>query len=314
MGIVRGRVVDAQSGKPLDQINVWFNDAATAGHANVRGGYSVSMLYPGRRIATKDGTFSVPDLTNGQRIAVSVAAEGYLKCVAPNVVVAPEDETKTVDFALERIDASKLTTFSGRVVDQVGHHVEGASLRLVLSSKPDPDSMDLFGPSRRSVGPVAGEISCDQCLEAVSDAGGKFEFNNVLPDRCWQLACWDKLKTENHTISGEKTTLGQPQYVTITLEQAPARIIVTIDLAKYPKADQVVASQRGANPPPVQFDIIQGQSRYDFEDLEPGDYNITLLSKPVLTKNAAGELDASVQAIGSERVQVKKGETAKVRF
>ena len=82
------------------------------------------MIYPGRSIATKDGTFTLPDLTNRQTVAVSVAADGYLKCVAPLVVAAPVDEAKPVDFALERIDPTKLTTFSG-VVDPSGNGMEG---------------------------------------------------------------------------------------------------------------------------------------------------------------------------------------------
>ena len=80
----------------------------------------------------------------------------------------------------------------------------------------------VFGPLRRGSEPIAGEVSCDQWLEAFSDADGKFEFKNVLPDKYWQLACWDRPNVESHTVSGEQTSLAKPQNVTMTLDEAPA--------------------------------------------------------------------------------------------
>ena len=66
--------------------------------------------------------------------------------------------------------------------------------------------------------------------------------------------------------------------------------------------------------PPVQLDINPGQTKYDFEDVQLGNYNIILLAKPVLTKGPDGELDVSIPSLAEKRVQVKKGETAEVQF
>ena len=129
-----------------------------------------------------------------------------------------------------------------------------------------------------------------------------------------QLACWDRPNVESHTVSGEQTSLAKPQNVTMTLDEAPARIRVTVNLAKYPQAFQLVAKARGAQSPPVQLDINPGQTKYDFEDVQLGNYNIILLAKPVLTKGPDGELDVSIPSLAEKRVQVKKGETAEVQF
>jgi hypothetical protein len=115
-------------------------------------------------------------------------------------------------------------------------------------------------------------------------------------------------------FASEKTKLGHPQIVTLIIEEAPARILVSINLAKYPKAFQLVASQRGVIARPQQFEINPGQTKYDFKDVQPGDYNIIILANPVLTKNAAGELEVSAQPLANLRVEVKKGETTEVRF
>ncbi len=315
MGVIRGRVVDARSGKPLTQFNVWFNAAVTAHESHVQVGSGGSLNYPGRRVATKDGTFTMPNLSNGEAVAVSVAADGYLKCVAPVVVAAPGDEAKPVAFALERIDPRRMTTFSGRVVDAADHPIGGASVRLIFSEHDDKEltaRMGVSGEIRNGL--AAGDTICDQFLEATSDAQGNFEFKDVLPDKYWHLSWWNKPTVEHHQSSSEKTKLGHPQNVTLRLEETPGRILVTINLAKYPKAFLLVASRPGVIASPAQFEINPGQTTYDFEDVQPGNYNILILAKPVLTKNAEGELDPSPQPIANRRIQVKKGETAEVRF
>ncbi len=82
MGFIRGRVVDAESGKPLDHFTVWLNPPRTGdsfGGYNP-GAYDGACGYPGRKFTSSDGTFTLSDLTNKMAAEVSVIAVGHTTC------------------------------------------------------------------------------------------------------------------------------------------------------------------------------------------------------------------------------------------
>lgn len=317
MGVVRGRVVDAVSGKPLEHFSVWLNSPRTSDRPYIPGGWDRALLYPGKKFDSSDGTFTIPDLTNQIAVEVSVAAEGYTKCVVPVVVAETQNEAKAVAFALARIDRAKLATFSGHMLDHKGQPVRGANLRLIISSTPakgpDDPNFDWYlitgelGGVPTEIPEMTGFSFCDQFLKAVSDSQGRFEFKDLLPGKHWQLAYWGRGVPKDRVLGPSKTVPGPAPPLTIEIPQ-PARVIVTIDRIKYPEVWQVGVQPRGEQ---AEFEIHlrRGQTKVEVNDLAARDYELLLFARPVLKD---GGLD--ITAIATQSIQLKPGETKEVRF
>ena len=79
MGILRGRVVDAVSGKPLTHFNVWLNFGTGRRRSDVQWSMSGDLVYPGRQFQSQDGTFTLKNLMNKMPVDLNVTAEGYFK-------------------------------------------------------------------------------------------------------------------------------------------------------------------------------------------------------------------------------------------
>lgn len=309
MGVIRGRVVDGQSGKPLEHFTVWLNKPRTAGPSSIQAGYGREFIYPGKTFASSDGTFTISDLTNKGAAEISVAADGHRKCVKPVVVAKTLNEATPLEFALPPIDRAKLATYSGRVLDARGQPVSGTNLRLMITSIPPggPDDLD-FRWNVTTRGEIAGRWYCDQFLNAVSDSEGRFEFKGVLPDEHWLLAYWGPGVPQDRVVGTSKTAPGPAPSLTIKVSPS-ARVIVTIDRAKYPKAWQLGTLLRGSHIETTQIELHSGQTKVEIRDLMPGDYNLHIFARPALKDGAV-----DIEVIATKRVQLKPGETKEVRF
>jgi Carboxypeptidase regulatory-like domain len=309
-GMIRGQVVDAQSGQPLNHFSVWL-DFARQGRRQNPGNFEFGMdlNYPGRRIASKDGMFVIDNVANGLPAEVGVAADGYLKLVQPLVVAAaPPDDAKPVRFALARLDPSRLVTVSGRILDHASRPASRVNLRLIISSGPlaGPNNLDGY---LIKTGQLGGRAGCDQFLKATSNPQGDFAFKGVLANKHWQLAYWGEHVPMART-EGEDTHAGQA--LSITLVQT-ARISGTIDRAKYAHARSVrLTPKKGA------FDwqvsdvrLSDGQSSFEFRDVPPGDFVVSLQSNQNRPRNGAG---GTLQTLASQPIEVKAGESLSVRF
>jgi protocatechuate 3,4-dioxygenase beta subunit len=317
MGVVRGRVVDAETGKPLEHFNVWLNSPHRADGPYTPGGPDRVLVYPGKTFASTDGTFTVQELTNEVEVEVSVAADGHTKCVVPVVVAKTQNEAKPVAFALARIEAAKLATLSGRVLDHKGQPVRGANLRLIISRAPakgpDDHDFDWYWITGELEGlatgmpEMAGLSYCDQFLKAISDSQGRFEFKDVLSDKHWQLAYWGQGVPKGRVLGTSKIAPGPAAPLTIKIPQ-PARVIVTIDRVKYPQAWQVGIQPHDEHAE-IEFNLRRGQTRVEINDLTPRDYDLLLSARPVLKDGGL-----NIEVIAIQLIRLKPGETKEVRF
>jgi hypothetical protein len=311
MGILRGRVVDAVSGKPLPHFNVWLNFGTGRRRSDVQWSMSGDLVYPGRQFQSKDGTFTLKDLMNKMPVDLNVAAEGYFKTVLP-LEVATTDEAKTAQVAMKRLDPTKLATFSGRILDHAGHPVGGVSVLLVISTT------DPTGPENRRFlwmitksGNLRNRGHFDQVLQTVSDSQGHFEFKNVLPEKYWQLAYWGEHVAQGRLMGDQTTRPGRLEKITIALLE-PARIEGTIDRGKYPDASRVAAQLVGENWSEVETQLAEDQTKFEFRDLPPGEYRVSIQSKPVPSKQREGMFES--RNLVNQRVRLKEGETKPVKF
>jgi hypothetical protein len=267
------------------------------------------FTYPGKQIDSKEGTFTIDDLMNGLPAEVGVAAAGYSRAILPLVIAKPADEMKPIEVALLRLNPSLLTTVSGRISDDSGRGVSGANLRLILFSG---DNDRRFGWYQIKDNRLAASTDCDQFLQAVSDSEGRFEFKNVLPGKRWHLAYWGARVPEGQKRGSALTRAGGAETVTVTLPKL-ARIVVTIDRAKYAEATQLNTSLKGTWSDSGQLAIDAGQTKIEIGDLAPGTYTVTVLGKPAPVKSPGGTYYTS-PTLANRTVLLKAGETQSVQF
>jgi protocatechuate 3,4-dioxygenase beta subunit len=311
MGMIRGRVVDSQSKKPIEHFQMWISFSQMR-QGNVQWAVKGSVGCPGKQVDSQDGTFAVDDLMNGFPAEVGVVAEGYSKVVLPLVVAKPADEVKPVEFSLSHLNSATLGTVSGRVLDHNGRGVPGANLRLILSSSVYSENDYRFNWWQIRNNQLAGSAECDQLLQAVSDSAGRFEFKNVLPGKHWQLAYWGVHIPETRNRSTTLTTAGNAETVTIKLPKL-SQIVVTIDRVKYPDATQLNTQLKGTWSQSGQVMINAGQSKFEIEDLAPGTYFVAVRGKPVPVKTPQGTY-YNTPTLGNQTIQLKEGETKSVKF
>jgi len=308
MAVIRGRVVDSKSKQPLEHFQVWINFARVRGGTfqwTINGNYS----YPGKEIESKEGTFTIDELMNGVPAEVGVTAVGYSRVILPLFIAKPADEMKPVQVALVRLDPSQLASVSGRVADHSGRGVSGANLRLIVFYG---DNDRRFGWYQIKNNQLGASTDCDQFLQAISDSEGRFEFKNVLPGKHWHLAYWGVHVPQGQKRGDGLTQAGRAETVTVTLPN-PARILVTIDRAKYAEATQLNTVLKGRWPESGQLAINAGQTTLEIGDLAPGTYNVSVLGKPVQVKSPGGTY-YTTPTLANRTVLLKAGETQSVQF
>jgi hypothetical protein len=133
----------------------------------------------------------------------------------------------------------------------------------------------------------------------------------VLPGKYWQLAYWGEHAPQGRLPGSEKTRSGESKTVTVTLPE-PARIEGTIDRAKCADAGAVCVTQRGTPWPTCESRLADGQTKFEFHDLPPGEYVVSIRSKPV--RSPQREDLFTWHTLTHERVDLKPGETRDVSF
>ena len=105
-GVIRGRVVDDKTGKPLSPftVRVTFSPDHRPGDPSGAGILSGAAATGGEKFARRDGTFRIGEIMRDLPLQVTVEAEGYDRTVVRRVVA--DSDAKPVEFRLARIDAS----------------------------------------------------------------------------------------------------------------------------------------------------------------------------------------------------------------
>jgi hypothetical protein len=311
MGVIRGRVVGAESKQPLARFRLWIDESRRPlrGAPSSRVGY---LGYPGKRFDAKDGTFSIDELIGGSSVELGIAADGYWRKILPPVIARPADEAKPIEIALERVDSSTLATITGRLVDYLGRGVPHANVRLIVSASSGPGSVEKISMYNIKNGAVAATRECEQFMRTVSDSDGRFEFKNVLPGKPWLLAYWGVHVPQGSLPGVTRTQAGKSESLTVTLPQ-PGRIVVTIDRAKYPEAERLYTQSNNEWWQEFLFGLGPGQTRCEMEDMPPGKYVVGLQGKAVAIKGQQGTY-YTFPSFGTRTIELKAGEAKNVAF
>ncbi len=153
---------------------------------------------------------------------------------------------------------------------------------------------------------------CDQFLAGVSDAEGRFEFKGVLPDKHLQLAYWGEGVPRGRSLDFVKTRAAKTDSVAIRMPQ-PAAIRGTIRRERFPQADSIRLTFAGAAFQGYEQKLVEGQTSFEFDDLPPGEYWISVGSQPVeFTEN--GQQFFRISSLALQNIQLQPGEIKEISF
>ncbi len=297
-GQIRGRVVEAESGRPIPDFELRYQPDAQggmrffmrAGPGGGRGPYEKQSFH------AEDGSFALEDVQAG-RWTVEAFASGYQAGSVSAVTVAEGDAVEGVEIRL-----SKGGVVSGRVLEaRTGRPILDATVRAELSG----------GESRRGmvlVGAEGGET------EAATDAEGRYEIAGLAPGT-WVL-------TASHPDWSEGTA-------TVEIKDAPASADVRLGrggsiggavlAAGRPVAGaQVTLSavgDTGFRPGAGrmggggQTALSDEGGRFRFERLTPGRYTLAA----ALRDQSSAPAEAVVTGDDAQEVQLLLSEGALVR-
>jgi BlaR1 peptidase M56/Carboxypeptidase regulatory-like domain len=306
-GIVRGRAIDAQTGKPIPEftVRITFSPDQQAGDA--RGGLAGPAVFDGERFEDADGNFLLNDLRVGQPLQVTVLADHFGPTTIRRIVIQTEAEAKPIEFKLTPIDPATLGTVGGTIVNSEGQPVAGAQLRLIASNQ-RPAGRDQFPFNwemlqNGQVGQVDGVV---QFLSATSNQRGEFSFQQVRIDKDLELAYWGEGVSEGRLENPEKLPATEREHLRI-VAVAPGAIVGKINLATLPQVTGVAATRRGGRSYYEYFNGGGGRTEFQLRNLPPGDYDFAVYGDRV--RVAADSEGFSYKTIQRQAVKVETGKT-----
>jgi protocatechuate 3,4-dioxygenase beta subunit len=170
-GRVRGRALDATTGKPIPRFEV--RAASFRPDPDGQGTYRrIGERWRGFDSAA--GEFLCDEIEPFE-VELEVRAPGYAPAVSPRYTVEPEETVEGVEVRLARGAA-----LEGRVVDAAGGPIAGARVRL--------HDQDYFHSTLLGEREDAGETSLSRLT--VSGADGRFAFDGLAPGSKVNLVAW----------------------------------------------------------------------------------------------------------------------------
>jgi hypothetical protein len=146
----------------------------------------------------------------------------------------------------------------------------------------------------------------------VTDSDGRFEFANLPPDKDLQLAYWGDSVPQGRWFDFPKTRAGAADFISIKLPE-PGRIRGTLERDQFPDVGSVRLSLASEPFHEYETKLAEGQSAFDFEVLPPGEYWVSVASKPVEFTDD-GQQFFRISSLASRKIRLQPGSTEEVVF
>lgn len=311
-GIIHGRITELATREAIPQFRVRLAFSSDERAGDVKGSYSSELGDPGLTMQSRDGAFSITNLTSRMPFKVTVDAEGYEQAVLPRVVAQPEVAAEPVTISLKKRELQNLAELSGKVIDHNGKPVGGVQLRLIVSASPsNGDNDNRFNWALIDSGHLGQKGYVEQYLSAITDDGGKFELKELLPGKFLQLAYWGKRAPKGRTLAIGKTKPGATQTITVQLPE-PTTIRGSFDTEAFPNASRISLTHQDQPFHRYEHALAKGQSESEFEDVPPGRYWLSVVGQP--ERHADNPQMFSLRPLASRRLTVEPGKLLEVHL
>ncbi len=312
-GVIRGKVVDAETGKPISPFTVHVAFSPDRRPNEPAGSLSGARAFGGETFASPDGTFRMGDFMRGMPVKTQVEAKGYDSVIVRRLVAVAESEAGAVEIRLSPIPPSELVTVAGRIVNEKGKAMIGAELRLVVVAKrPSPRERVRFDWSMIRNGQMRMQEPVSQFLTAVTDRDGRFRFEQVHRGQDMVIAYWGLGMAPGRTADLEGVPPEQLKDLTITVA-APGTVRGAIDRKAYPEVSSIVLTSRNllaSRTGGVYLAEVSAKGdSYEIRSVFAGHYDLQVYGP---TRRMADHGIRKYDVIRHESVDVKSGETVVV--
>jgi beta-lactamase regulating signal transducer with metallopeptidase domain/protocatechuate 3,4-dioxygenase beta subunit len=311
---IPGIVVDAKSGQPLQQFRVRVGFCRSPQPGDPDGdGIPSQWANPGLTFSSGDGRFVVGPLINRLPLALVVEADGYERALVARAVAAQEGKAEPVRMSMKHLEPSEDFTLKGQLLNYAGKPVQGAQLRLIVSSEQPTGANDnKYNWALINSGQLGQKEYVEQYLSYVTNAEGQYEFRNIRPDKYLQLLFWGDGVPRGRSLAFDETRPGKTDPVTIKLPQ-PATVRGTIDRTKLADAGSMQLNTDRESFLNFEKELTPDQSTFEFHDLPPGKYSLAVVGKPVrFTEN--GNTFFRYAPLVRETIELQPGENKEVNF
>ncbi len=312
-GVVKGRVVDAATGKPVRRFNVrvTFSPERRPNDPDISLPWNLTST--GEDFTSADGRFILNGFMSGAALQLNISADGYRRQAVRRAEAVSGPEAEELKVELKAEDPAKLRTVSGKVVNPKGEPLRGVELRLIVATdRPAARDGYPFNWQMIETGQVEHAPNVLQVQRRTTGADGGFEFRRVAGDAEVELVYWGKGIPGNRMDHLE--TLSEKERTALVVKTlAPARVVGTIDRKAFPKFSSIELSGVGRF-----FHAVVSADGKNFTvgDLPPGNYELQVYSPYERVKEHPGSLSCTVLAAKSlkladgreERVSVGEGD------
>jgi RNA polymerase sigma factor (sigma-70 family) len=308
-GVIKGRVVDAATSKPLGRFNVSITFSPDRQQDEPAGGLTSSRVAPGEEFASPEGRFVLKELMAGMSLQVSVTAPGYRRQVLRRVVAQPDAEAEPVEIALKAEDPAKLLTIRGRLLDHKGKPVRGADVRLIAATdRPKERDSFPFNWDMIESGQVEQAAQVVQVQRLTTGADGAFVFQRVPGDVELELVYWGKgvpgARIDQIDALSAKD-LGDMEIKAL----APARIVGKLDRKVFPEFESISLSGSTRF---YRATVAADGKGFTIDDLPPGKYEVQIYGPAMRVPNRPAAFET--QVIGRRTVMIEVGQQATVEM
>jgi beta-lactamase regulating signal transducer with metallopeptidase domain len=312
-GIIRGLVTNAETKKPIRQFSVRLSFAQTRQPGDVQGTLGSTWSDSGVTFRSDDGRFSVKPLTNGMALDMIVEAEGHERLVLPRVVAAKDNIAQNVMIALRPKASVEPYMVSLLFRDETGNPIPNVQLRLIVSTQqPTGQGDNAFNWFLIESGQLGRKPYVDQYLSGTSDSEGNCDFRGVLPGKYLQLVYWGKGVPKQRSLAFDETRAGQSDKLILDVPR-PSMVRATVDRSVFPNASSIRISGQADSSLNFSTQLIGDQSTFEFQDLPPGKFWISVDGQLVRRMENGYEM-SSRPILASKELVLKAGEAKALHF
>jgi beta-lactamase regulating signal transducer with metallopeptidase domain/uncharacterized GH25 family protein len=305
-GIIKGRVVDAVTGKPLPRFNVSITFSPDRQPDELVAGLYSSRTTPGETFVSAKGQFVLKDLMVGMPLQVSVTAAGYRRQVLRRVVTQTEPEAMPVDIQLTAEDPSKLVTVRGKLVNHKGQPVRGAELRLIAATDRPMQREDFpFNWQMIESGQIDQVANVLQVQRLTTGPDGSFVFARIPGDTEIELVYWGK-GIPSARIDHLESLVAKERANLVIKAPASARITGTIDRKIFPEFSSIQLSGMSRF---FQAKVAADKKTFVIDDLPAGDYEVQVYG-PAVRVNSPDAFQTPV--VGRRPVSLVEGKEERI--
>ncbi|QDT21380.1 carboxypeptidase regulatory-like domain-containing protein [Gimesia chilikensis] len=273
-GILRGKVVDDSTGKPVTDYKVQITFSPIRKPNDPQGILSGARVMNGERIVNARGEFELRKFVQGMPLQVTIRADGYQKEVHVRVLARAASGAPMEEYRLTPLDPAMLHTFAGKVVTADGKPVPGVQLRLIAASMRRTGGRNEFPFNWAMVqnGNLKSVAQVAQFLSATTNAEGQFEFKNVNSSPDIELAYWGGGVAQGRLPGLER--FDKKQRTTIVIKtQATGSLRGKVNRQRFKTISHITLSGEDTF---YNATLSADGTTYEIKDVSPGTYQIQI--------------------------------------